>query len=70
MEIIYAVEPDMVANALCTFTLNFFRMYETQSDSVTWQQAELAVYLVSSYVEICKGEIWKTNGSLDFLTNF
>ena len=55
MEIIFAVEPDMVANALCTFTLNFFTMYEGQADSVSWQQAELAVYLASAYGEICKG---------------
>jgi hypothetical protein len=55
MEIIYAVEADMVATALCTYTVNFFNQYEVQRASVTWQDVELAVYLVIIYGEVCKG---------------
>jgi exportin-T len=55
MEIIYAVEADMVATALCTYTVNFFNQYEVRRASVTWQDVELAVYLVMIYGEVCKG---------------
>lgn len=55
MELVFANEPDLVANALCTFTLNFFNGYESQRSSVTWQDVELAVYLVLIFGEVCKG---------------
>jgi hypothetical protein len=57
MEIIFAVEPDMVANSICTFTLAFFSQFESRQATVTWQQAELAVYLVVIYGEVCKGTL-------------
>ena len=55
MELVFAIEPDLVANALCSFTLNFFNGYESQKSTVTWQDVELAVYLVLIFGEVCKG---------------
>lgn len=54
-----SIDPSLLAGTVDTYTINTFKAYASGA-TVKWNEAELALYLLFIYGEVCKSMILPT----------